>query len=211
MNKYHLKIESLTKTFGRRLIFKDISFDFGSIGVIGISGPNGSGKSTFVKIIAGLLSPSKGKVIHSLNENQLPIEKLHNHIGFLAPYLVLYDEFSAEENIKFLTRVRGLKFDKNLSDKLFFDFNLYERKNDLLKTYSSGMKQRVKFIFALYHQPELLVFDEPTSTLDNDGKDIVYNVIENEKNNRLIIVASNEDKDLSYCGSILNLNDFKLV
>lgn len=209
MINYKLKLDSITKFFGRRLIFKNISINYQNNGIFGISGPNGSGKSTLVKIIANIISPSSGKVIHSNDTKEIPAEKLHNYIGFVSPYLILYDEFTAEENIKFFANIRNVKYNIEKIDYLFNEFLLEERRNDLVKTYSSGMKQRLKFIFALMHSPKLIILDEPTSNLDNDGKDKVYKLINEESKNNIVIIASNEDNDLSICTETINLYQFK--
>ena len=209
MSDYSLQSDSLSKSFGRRLIFSNINFQWQEKGIFGISGPNGSGKSTLVKIIAGLISASKGKLIHKNSGGEIIPEKLHNHIGFVSPYLVLYEEFSAWENLKIFAEIRGVTFDE--ARVLFYlnEFLLENRKDDLVKTYSSGMKQRLKFIFALMHSPEVLIFDEPTSNLDDDGKKVVYKIINDEGKQRVVIVASNETRDLELCNEILLLEKFK--
>ena len=99
MNNYSLEALNVSKSFGRRIIFKALSFKVKNNGIFGIAGANGSGKSTLVKIIAGINSPTSGKIIHKDNEQEIIPEKLHNHIGFVSPYLVLYKEFSAWENL----------------------------------------------------------------------------------------------------------------
>ncbi|PIQ09091.1 MAG: ABC transporter ATP-binding protein [Ignavibacteriales bacterium CG18_big_fil_WC_8_21_14_2_50_31_20] len=199
MDNYTLTLHNLTKLFGRRLIFTDINAEFKSGSIYGFAGSNGSGKSTLAKIVAGVISPTKGKVIHTLNSKIINSDNLHEYLGFVSPYLILYDEFSAEENILHFLKIRGIDADKDKIDSLFNDFNLYDRRNDLLKGYSSGMKQRIKFIFALVHNPSLLVFDEPTSNLDSKGKDTVYKIVEEEAKSKLVILASNEESDLSLC------------
>ncbi len=209
MTNYTLQLDKLTKIFGRRLVFKDIDFTFSEGNVYGITGSNGSGKSTLSKIVIGINSPTRGKVYHKLAGKDISPNDLHNHVGFVSPYLVLYDEFSAEENLKHFAKIRGIMFDQNFTDGLFSDFKLLDRKNDLLKGYSSGMKQRMKYIFALQHNPELLILDEPTSNLDNQGKDTVYNIINREKKNKLILVTSNEDSDLALCDEVLNVENYK--
>lgn len=209
MINYTLIIENLVKYFGRRLVFNNINANFSSKNIYGIAGPNGSGKSTFVKIIANLISPTKGKIIHKADDNEIISERLHNYIGFVSPYLILYDEFTAEENLIHFSKIRGNNFDRGYADYLFSQLNLYDRKRDLVKSYSSGMKQRLKFIFALHHKPSLIILDEPTSNLDNFGKDKVYEIILNEGKSNLVIIASNEENDLNLCSYILNLEDYK--
>lgn len=210
MSSYSIQSQNLSKLFGRRLIFRDINFHWTGNGIFGISGPNGSGKSTLVKIVAGLIAPSSGKIIHKNSGGEIIPEKLHNHIGFVSPYLVLYEEFSAWENLQIFAKVRGVNFNDERVNNYLSQFLLDNRKNDLVKTYSSGMKQRLKFIFALMHSPEVLIFDEPTSNLDEEGKKVVYNIVREEGKTRIVIIASNEVKDLELCTEVLLLEKFKV-
>ena len=210
MSEYSLVAESVNKTFGRRLIFRDINFKLNSSTIFGISGPNGSGKSTLVKIIANIISPSSGKLVHSINGTEIKPEKLHNYIGLVSPYLVLYDEFTAYENLNYFSEIRGSSFDKEKVDELLNKFLLFNRKDDLVKTYSSGMKQRLKFIFALMHSPQLIILDEPTSNLDDEGKEVVYQLVKEEGSRNVVIVASNEKTDLNLCTNKIDLNDYKV-
>ncbi len=209
MSSYSIQAQNLSKLFGRRLIFKDINFNWSENGIYGISGPNGSGKSTLVKIIAGLISSSGGKIIHTNSVGEIIPEKLHNHIGFVSPYLVLYEEFSAWENLKIFAKIRGIILDEQKVIYYLTQFLLENRKNDLVKTYSSGMKQRLKFIFALMHSPEVLIFDEPTSNLDEEGKKVVYDIVREEGKSKVVVIASNETKDLELCNEVLLLEKFK--
>lgn len=209
MTNFSVEANRLNKSFGRRLIFNDLQFKFDKSGVYGISGPNGSGKSTLVKIIAGIIGASKGKIIHKLNDKEIIEEHLHDHIGFVSPYLVLYEEFSTYENMRLFAQIRGVKFNQERVDYLLNKFLLFKRKDDLLKTYSSGMKQRVKFIFALMHSPQLLILDEPTSNLDDEGKNSVYELVKEEGQNNIVLIASNEKHDLERCSEIVYLEKFK--
>ncbi len=211
MSNYSLEVKQLTKYFGRRLIFSNLNFRFADNGIFGISGPNGSGKSTLVKILAGIIGSNKGEVKHFLAGKEIIPEKIHNHIGFVSPYLVLYEEFSAEENLLLFAKIRGVEYDKSRVDYLFEKFLLLKRKDDLVKTYSSGMKQRLKFIFALMHSPQLIILDEPTSNLDDEGKNSVYELIREEGAKNIVIVASNEKNDLEYCSHIIFLENFKQI
>ncbi len=209
MSSYSIQSQNLSKLFGRRLIFKDINFNWSEKGIFGISGPNGSGKSTLVKIVAGLIAASSGKIIHKNSNGEIIPEKLHNHIGFVSPYLVLYEEFSAWENLKIFAKIRGITLNEEIVITYLSKFLLENRKDDLVKTYSSGMKQRLKFIFALMHSPEVLIFDEPTSNLDEEGKKVVYDIVREEGKTRIVVIASNETKDLELCNEVLFLEKFK--
>ncbi|HKB87997.1 MAG TPA: ABC transporter ATP-binding protein [Ignavibacteriaceae bacterium] len=211
MNNFSVKAESLSKTFGRRLIFSGLNFEFSKKGIYGISGPNGSGKSTLVQIIAGLISPSAGKVRHIMEDKDIPPEKLHNHIGFVSPYLVLYEEFTALENLELFAKIRNVHFNTEKIEYLLKVFLLYERKDDLVKTYSSGMKQRMKFIFAMMHSPRLLILDEPTSNLDDEGKESVYRITREQGSDSIVLIASNERSDLELCSEKIVIQDYKNI
>jgi heme exporter protein A len=209
MTDFSLQVNSLQKSFGRRLVFNGITFDLNKPGVFGISGPNGSGKSTLIKILAGINSPTHGQVIHTFSGKEIISEELHNYIGFVSPYLVLYDEFTAWENLNYFASIRSILFDKDKVNNLLEQFLLLNRKDDIVKAYSSGMKQRLKFIFALMHSPAFIFLDEPTSNLDDEGKQTVYNLIKSESEKAIVIVASNEKNDLNQCSEVLQLEDFK--
>lgn len=210
MSSYRLTLNNVTKIFGRRLVFKEINFEMTSGNVYGISGSNGSGKSTLAKIIAGIISSSSGKVEHTVEGKKIEPEHLHDYLGFVSPYLFLYDEFTAAENLEHFAKIRGVDLKHEKVNELFERFKLSDRKNDLLKGFSSGMKQRMKFIFAMQHSPRILLFDEPTSNLDTPGKDAVYNVIKEEGKSNLVIVASNEENDLALCDKVIDVEEYKV-
>ena len=209
MNSYQLEILDLQKVYSRRSIFEHVSVSYDVPGIYGIAGANGSGKSTLVKIIAGLLLPTSGKIIHRLNGQILPEDDTLNHTGFASPYLNFYEEFSAIENIRMLTSIRGLHPDPEQEKKLFERFKLYDRRNDAVKAYSSGMKQRLRLIFAFFHKPELIILDEPIANLDNAGREQIYQLVREESESRIILIASNDDSDLALCGKITSIEDFK--
>lgn len=208
MNNYKLIGENVTKAFGRRLIFNNISFNYENSGIYGIAGFNGAGKSTLVKVMLGLISPTKGKIKHLHNGKEIIPEKFHDFIGFAAPYLVLYDEFTASENLRHIAKIRGIQLNEEKVNYLLDEFLIYDRRNDYVKGYSSGMKQRLKYVFALMHSPALLILDEPTSNLDNPGKEIAYKIIETESVSSIIILASNEENDLALCRSVIQIENY---
>ncbi|MDX1700046.1 MAG: ATP-binding cassette domain-containing protein, partial [Melioribacteraceae bacterium] len=115
-----------------------------------------------------------------------------------------------EENLRYFSRIRGIHYNAEKAKYLLNSFELFNRRNDYLKGYSSGMKQRIKFIFALLHNPNIIFLDEPTSNLDNNGKNKVYELIEAESKSKIVIIASNEDSDLELFSEILNIESFKV-
>lgn len=197
--------EGLKKVFNRRIIFQNVSFALDGTRTMLISGRNGSGKSTLVKIVAGLLTPTKGTVSIEGTGARNEFDR-RAAIGMVSPYLQMYDEFSAAENLKFAMAIRGLRFDRNFAYDLLTRVALFQRKDDPVRTYSSGMKQRVKYAFALIHRPAVLILDEPMSNLDADGIAIVRTIMAEHRNGGILIVATNDLTDVEAYDEHIDLN-----
>lgn len=201
--------KDIRKNFGRLLVFDSVNFELGIGSSLAIAGKNGSGKSTLVKIIAGLLSPSSGEVIYQIDGKKIDKLEWFKYVGFVAPYLQLYDEFTGYENIEILARIRGLRNYKEKINEVLELVNLYSRRNDLVRGYSSGMKQRLKYACALLHEPMVLILDEPTSNLDSEGVEMVWALAEKQKKKGILIVATNEPEELQMCDDVVNLDELK--
>ena len=196
---------NLKKVFNRRVVFQHISFSLQNGQTLLIIGRNGSGKSTLVKIVSGVLTPSEGSV--SLRSHSRDLS--HTRIGFIglvSPYLQMYDEFSARENLRFALAIRGLQRDPSTTDMLLDRVRLADRADDPVRTYSSGMKQRLKYAFALVHHPQVLILDEPTANLDADGIDIVQEIMREHQQSGILIVATNDLRDIDHYDSQVDLN-----
>ncbi|MCS7230039.1 MAG: ABC transporter ATP-binding protein [Candidatus Kryptonium sp.] len=201
--------KDIRKNFGRLLVFDSVNFELGIGSSLAIAGRNGSGKSTLVKIIAGLLSPSSGEVIYQIDGKKIDKLEWFKYVGFVAPYLQLYDEFTGYENIEILAKIRGLRNYKEKINEVLELVNLYSRRNDLVRGYSSGMKQRLKYACALLHEPMVLILDEPTSNLDSEGVEMVWALAEKQKKKGILIVATNEPEELQMCDDVVNLDELK--
>jgi heme exporter protein A len=206
MTQFLLRAQDVGKTFNRKIVFQNVSFELERGGSLAITGRNGSGKSTLVKIIAGVLSPTSGQVTIENDGKALEETGRKEHLGLVTPYLQLYDEFTAMENIEILSRIRGVKQpDPQGVHSLLSLFGLWERRNDWLRVYSSGMKQRLKYVFALVHDPTLLILDEPTANLDSDGVSAVKQIVEEQKKRGVLIVATNDAQEATWCDADLHL------
>lgn len=202
-----ITLQSVTKSFhNRKSIFAPVQAEYTSGEVVAITGSNGTGKSTLLKIIAKTLQPTNGTCTWFENDSTVNEETYHSLMGFSAPYLNLYDEFTADEHCKLNCSLLGIPFQQSRADELFSAFGLTKRKVDVIKTFSSGMKQRVKLILALQHNPQVLLLDEPTTNMDTKGIDTLYTVLEEEKKRTpLIIFATNEQSDIDFSTSQLAL------
>lgn len=201
-----LTASGITKAFNRRKIFANISFELHEHNSLAILGRNGSGKSTLVKIVAGLLSSTNGEVNLQIDGKDVAADDRHQLFGFVSPYLQMYDEFTGWENLDLFRRVRGTEISHEMMLEMITRVNLYERRNDFVRTYSSGMKQRLKYAFALLHRPPVLFLDEPTSNLDTEGISTVYQIMEAQKQKGILIIATNDSQETEHCGHVLDLN-----
>lgn len=201
----HLEAQNLKKVFNRRVIFQHISFTLHAKQTLLITGRNGSGKSTLVKILSDVLTPTEGSVFLTNDEGR-KIIKRSDYIGLVSPYLQLYDEFSADENLALACAMRGERWRKEELHALLQKVFLYERRNDPVRTFSSGMKQRMKYAFALVHRPLILLLDEPTSNLDTDGITIVKQIMREQQEKGILIVATNDPSELDTFDMQVNLD-----
>jgi heme exporter protein A len=200
-----IQVDRLSKTFGLRRVLRDISFSAATGEVVGITGRNGSGKTTLLKILANTAEASHGTIQWKLGPTSLDNATLPVHLGYVAPYLQLYNEFSAWELLNLLQQLRGLPFDPARATDLLQRFGLEARRNDLVSTYSSGMQQRMKYISALLHSPAFLLLDEPMSNLDADGIASVRSVLLESQPHCVTLIATNDQEDLTMCTSTISV------
>ncbi len=195
----------ISQSFNNREILSDLCFEIKSQNSIVITGPNGSGKTTLIRIICNLLRPSSGDVKFYFDGNELSSTELYSNIGLVGPYLQLYNNLSALENYSFFAKIRGFNVDIPFFKSLMAKTGLAGRELDELRTYSSGMLQRMKYVCALLHKPEILVLDEPTANLDEEGSEIVYQIMEKQKQEKILILATNEPGEIKFGGKELRL------
>jgi heme exporter protein A len=196
-----LILDNISKRFPGRRVFDGISAEVNKGEKLVITGPNGSGKTTLLKIISSLLPSSSGKVILKLNDRALSGNDILPHTGYAAPDMFLYDELTAAENLRFFARVSGIaetKFENELAR-----FGLKGRGDDSVRSFSSGMKQRLKFILAIIRKPALLLLDEPATNLDDSGRSIIDGIIRNHEG--IAVIATNEPDELSYGNHTIRL------
>lgn len=207
MTKVLFSVESVSKAFNRRIIFESISFALKEGESLAITGKNGSGKSTLAKILCGLLSPTKGNVRLAVDGASISSEDIFQHIGLVSPYINMYDEFSGLENLMMIGRIRNLAPEfADEAAELLKRFGIFDRSSDEVRTYSSGMKQRLKYAAALLHHPQILVLDEPTANLDEQGIGVVRETMRSHVGGGVLIIATNEKDDLAYAGSRIDLD-----
>jgi heme exporter protein A len=200
-----IQAKNLSKRFGKRKVFDRISFSVQERSSLVITGKNGSGKTTLLKILSGLIRPTEGEMIVSSGERILPGEEIRHLLGLVMPDLELYDELTALENLIFLSRIRGLSLDGKKLKERIDQVGLSGREDDLVGSFSSGMKQRLKYALALLFEPKILLLDEPTTNLDEEGILVVERIISSQKEKGMVILATNEKRDLGYGDQFIHL------
>ncbi len=204
---FTLNVSGIGKHYGETLLFKNISFQLNRGDVLAVAGWNGSGKSTLLRIIAGLVKPSAGQVEMFFNKEPIPRESRRGFVGMVAPALSLYDELTGLENMEFFCRVRGVARNRNDCLDIIDRVGLAEHATKMCRDYSSGLKQRLKLAQALLHKPPLLLLDEPGCNLDSQGIKVVEEIISNQKQLGMTVIASNEKREVGYAGKVVNLSE----
>ncbi len=175
-----LRLHGVSMAYGRRELFSQVTAEVAPGQCLVISGANGAGKSTLLKIIAGLLRPETGQV------------EFGGLRGYAAPDVQLYGELTGTENLAFFARLRGISGSDH--GQLLTQVGLSAaRGRDFVSAYSSGMRQRLKLAVSLLGDPPLLIWDEPTATLDSAGRAIADALLaESRKVGRIVVAATND-------------------
>ncbi len=201
-----LSIQKLSKAFNQKSIFSDLSFEIRTGSHFAITGSNGSGKSTLLKILSGGMLPSSGMITYSIEGVAVKDEVVYKQVHFVAPYNTVIEELSLREIFQ-LHQSLGLlsafgTFDEWLS-QLEYAFNPDQQ----IKSFSSGMKQRVKLGLALLDNRPLILLDEPTSNLDEQGKAWFAELIKQLQYSQTLIIGSNDAAEISLCDEKIFLGD----
>ncbi|OGU59274.1 MAG: hypothetical protein A2X64_01900 [Ignavibacteria bacterium GWF2_33_9] len=206
-----IKLKELSKQVGpKETLFTNLNFEAKNSDIVSIVGPNGSGKSTFLKVISGVMKPSKGSIELSIGGEEIKLSEFHKYFGYVAPYLNLYEEFHPLEHIKVISKIRNLKYDEKKALELLEQFNLSRHRFKPIKVFSSGMKQRMRIILSILNHPSILLLDEPFSNLDDKGIEQYKQVIDEiHKQEGLIFIASNDAREISLSNIQINLRDYK--
>lgn len=191
-----LQCINLGKAFGRRWLFRRLSFNVPQGTGLVILGPNGSGKTTLLRLLCGLMLPTEGQVVWSTKDAQLSPKQALPLLGAVLPDCEPYEELTAAENLQLLANLHGVQ--RQAVEKWLERVGLESAKEQLVREFSSGMKLRLKLAMALIHEPLALLLDEPTAMLDEQGRQLVANLIEEQKRRGIVIIATNDERDASY-------------
>ena len=214
MNAATIKISNLTKRYKNALAVKEINFEINKGKIMGLLGPNGCGKSTTIGMMLGLIKPTSGSVtINGLNiENNRT--NLLEKMNFISPYVELPKKLTVEENLKVYGKMYGVK---NLKEKIFElmeKLNLIDFKKRQTGELSSGQKNRVSLAKALINDPEILLLDEPTASLDPDVGDYIRTFIKDFASNKkttILLASHNMNEVERLCHEVMMMKNGEII
>jgi heme exporter protein A len=172
-----ITVHKLVKRFGMKTVLRGLDFEVQPGEFVAILGPNGAGKTTFLRILSSLSRPSLGAV--SLAGYRLPDQAaaVRTRLGVVSHLPLLYGDLTAEENLRFFGRMYGvLNIESRITEVLEM-VGLASRRRDLVRTFSRGMQQRLAIGRAVFHDPDVMLFDEPYTGLDQDASAMLDDVL----------------------------------
>ena len=211
-----IEIKNLNKNYNNILAVKNINFKINKGSIVGLLGPNGCGKTTTIGMILGLIKPTSGTVIiNGQNiENENNRTTILEKVNFISPYVELPKKLTVEENLKVYGKLYGVN---NLKDKisdLMKQLNLLEFEKRKTGELSSGQKNRVSLAKALINDPEILLLDEPTASLDPDVGDYIRTYLEDfaSKRGTTILLASHNMNEVErLCGEVMMMKNGQII
>ena len=216
MNKISIEIKNLSKHYNNIEAVKNINFKINKGSIVGLLGPNGCGKTTTIGMMLGLIKPSSGAVF--INDQNIESEKNRTKIlekmNFISPYVELPKKLTVEENLKVYGKMYGVN---NLQDKisdLMKQLNLSEFKKRKTGELSSGQKNRVSLAKALINDPEILLLDEPTASLDPDVGDYIRTYLEgfaSKKGATILLASHNMNEVERLCNEVMMMKNGKII
>jgi ABC-2 type transport system ATP-binding protein len=185
-----IEIKNVSKHYKSITALDDVSLEIKPGEFFGLLGPNGAGKSTLMNMIAGYIDYDSGSITYEGNIISRDSLHIRKKFGLAPQSLALYEDISAEANLKIfgsLYTSKSQKLKMNIADKLY-TAGLYERRKDLVKTFSGGMKRRLNLIAALLHKPKVLLCDEPTVGVDPQSRNAIFDYLQEINNSGITVI-----------------------
>jgi ABC-2 type transport system ATP-binding protein len=211
----HLQVDGVTKRFGDNIALKGVSLAVQPGELFGLLGPNGAGKTTLLSIITGLLEPDIGEVRLGGQVYRNSDHALRRRVGIGTQDLAVYPDLTARENLVFFGRLYGLR-DPDLGervDELLSAVGLADRANQRAGTFSGGMKRRLNLAVAVIHRPTLLLLDEPTTGVDPQSRNHIYDMVRRLNSEGLTVVYTSHymDEVQALCTRIAILDGGQII
>jgi heme exporter protein A len=188
-----IEVKKLVKRFGLKTVLRGVDFNVKAGEFVALLGPNGAGKTTFLRILASLSRPSMGLV--NIAGHKLPDEaaQVRGKLGVVSHLPLLYPDLTAEENLLFYARLYGISDHTLRVTEVLEMVGLADRRKDLVRTFSRGMQQRLAIGRAILHDPQVMLFDEPYTGLDQDASEMLDTVLRSVAAEGRTVVMTSHD------------------
>ena len=188
-----IEVRNLVKRFGLKTILKGLEFDAQPGEFIGLLGPNGAGKTTFLRILSSLSRPNLGLV--KVAGYRLPQQaaQVRRKLGVLSHQPLLYGDLTADENLRYYGKMYSVENFAAREAEVLALVDLSKRRDDLVRTFSRGMQQRLSIARAVLHDPEILLLDEPYTGLDQDASEMLDGVLKQIASQGRTVVMTSHD------------------
>jgi len=204
-----INLEKVSKRYTSEWILRNVSYQFVSNEIYGINGSNGSGKSTLVKIIAGYLSPTVGKIRYTNHSgNEISKDDIYKSVSLWGPHVSMISELTIQEMVDYFYKFKQLRDGMSQTDFLE-RLSLKVPYNRRISDLSSGQTQRLGLALSIMSDTGILLLDEPGSYLDERSITWLYDLIEEYKEDRIIVISSNEPRDLHVSNHSISIADYK--
>lgn len=202
-----VEFKYVTKSYGKKEVLKNITFNLGKGKIIGLLGPNGNGKTTIIKLINGLLTEDNGKILIDGKSRGIETKKI---ISYLPDQSYLNNYMKVKEILKFFNDFYE-DFDINVARDMLKKLNIDE--NDKLKTMSKGTKEKVQLILVMSRKAKLYVLDEPIGGVDPAARTyILKTILENYNEDSTILIATHLINEIeNYCDEVMFISNGKIV
>ncbi|HLO11033.1 MAG TPA: ABC transporter ATP-binding protein [Pseudoneobacillus sp.] len=208
-----INVQNVSKNFANQKVINQVSFSIAEGSIVGLLGPNGAGKTTIIRLLNGVIDPTNGDIeVLGLNPHT-DGEKVRELSGIVTESASLYHEMTAWDNLKFFAKIYNTQ-DNGRIKYLLEQFDMWEHKDKLVGTFSTGMKKRVALAKALLHKPKLLFLDEPTNGLDPEGIQMVIKYLAkvNKEEKVTILICSHVLHQLeNICNNFLFINKGTII
>ncbi len=204
-----LRLIRLSKRFGPVTAVRDVDLDIYDGDFVTILGPNGAGKTTLLRLIASLTRPTSGELLF-FSDPQRPHR---DRVGYMSHQSLLYNELTGYENLLFYARLYDLVTPANRSWDMLERIELEKARDQRVRGYSRGMKQRLALGRALLHEPQLVLLDEPYAGLDQHGSRLLSEILRSlkEENRTILLITHNFDEGLRLCNRIIIQHEGRVV
>jgi len=212
-NQNIISVKNLVKKFGDFVANDHLSFEVGKGEIFGFLGANGAGKTTAMKILCGLSHPTSGELKVAGFDIYTEREKIKRNIGYMSQKFSLYEDLTVFENLRFYGGIYGMsrKTIKQKSEKLFAQMGIEHLRNTLIEDIPLGWKQKLAFLIAIFHDPQIVFLDEPTGGVDPVTRrqfwDLIY---EASEKGITVFVTTHYMDEAEYCDRVTIMVDGKI-